>query len=96
MPVGSIPAVLTPQSGEALSHALLARYNLAPALLARFENGLLYRYIEGVVCTPDDLRKPEIWTATARRLGQWHGILPTSEAPADETLSTRYALAKVS
>lgn len=68
--------------GEALSHSLLASNKLAPALLARFENGLLYRFIEGSACSPADLRRPEVWPATARRLGQWHGILPTADAVA--------------
>jgi ethanolamine kinase len=51
---------------------------LAPPLLARFENGLMYRFVQGDVCTPEDLRKPEVYRAVAKLLGQWHGSLPIS------------------
>lgn len=73
---------LTIQLGEALSHALLAQKHLAPPLVARFQNGLLYRFIEGRPCTPADLRRDDIWPATARKIAEWHGILPTSETTA--------------
>ena len=68
--------------GEARSHSLLAQHSLAPALRARFNNGLLYSFIRGTPCTPDDLRRPDVWPATAHRLGQWHAILPVADAVA--------------
>lgn len=49
---------------------------MAPPLLARFKNGLLYRFIRGRVTTPDDLTRQAVWRGVARRLGQWHAILP--------------------
>ncbi|KAF1951491.1 kinase-like protein [Byssothecium circinans] len=70
--------VLIDRKREASSHCLLARHNLAPSLLARFENGLLYKFIQGDVCQPADLRRPEVWRGVAQRLGQWHAILPIS------------------
>jgi ethanolamine kinase len=63
---------------ETRSHCLLARHGLAPALHARFENGLLYKFITGTVCAPADLRRPEVWRGVAQRLGEWHAILPIS------------------
>jgi ethanolamine kinase len=63
---------------ETSSHCLLARHNLAPSLLARFNNGLLYKFIQGSVCAPADLRRPEVWRGVAQRLGQWHATLPIS------------------
>jgi ethanolamine kinase len=57
---------------------------LAPPLLARFKNGLLYRYIIGQVCTPKDLVSEPIWRAVARRLGEWHARLPVA-AVVEET-----------
>lgn len=89
----SYPAiVLTPRLGETRSHSLLARHKLAPPLLARFENGLLYKFIEGTVCAPPDLRRQEIWRGVARRLGQWHATLPISylitEIPPDNADTT--------
>lgn len=66
-------------AGESNSHALLARRGLAPALLARFKNGLLYSFIQGRVATPDDLTQAPIWRGVARRLAQWHAVLPIND-----------------
>ena len=55
---------------------LLASHNLAPPLLARFQNGMIYRYIPGTVCTPADLREEAVWRGVATRLGEWHASLP--------------------
>lgn len=66
------------KSGETRSHALLASRGLAPPLLARFENGLLYRFLRGRVAQPLDLTKPPIYRGVARRLAQWHAALPIS------------------
>ena len=62
--------------GECSSHALLSAHGLAPALLARFNNGLLYRYVAGRVCKVQDLSVRDVSLAIAARLGQWHGVLP--------------------
>lgn len=67
---------LTCGSGETASHLLLASYNLAPELLARFQNGMIYRFIPGRVCSPADLRTEYVWKGVAARLGQWHATLP--------------------
>lgn len=72
--------VIIDREREAKSHSLLAKHNLAPPLLARFNNGLLYKFIEGGACSSSDLRRPEVMRATARLLGTWHATLPTSEA----------------
>ncbi|KAM3073072.1 hypothetical protein ACMFMG_008790 [Clarireedia jacksonii] len=61
---------------ETQNHELLMQYNLAPALLARFKNGMLYRFIRGAVTSPADLRKQSIWRAVARRLAEWHAVVP--------------------
>jgi len=61
---------------ETQNHELLMGYGLAPQLLARFENGMMYRFIQGSVTHPDDLRKPAIYNAVARRLAQWHAVVP--------------------
>lgn len=73
---GNNTDILIDREREAKSHALLAQYGLAPPLLARFENGLLYKYIRGRVCTPQDLTQEPIWRAVARRLAEWHARLP--------------------
>jgi ethanolamine kinase len=68
--------VLIDRQRELNSHTLLASRGLAPSLLARFENGLMYKYVEGDVCVPEDLRKAEVYQQVAKRLGEWHGGLP--------------------
>ncbi len=65
-------------TGETRSHSLLARHGLAPSLYARFDNGLLYKYISGSVCSPADLRRPDVWRGVAQKLGEWHATLPIS------------------
>jgi ethanolamine kinase len=66
---------------EAQNHELLMKYSLAPELLARFQNGMIYRYITGSVTAPADLRKPSIYLAVARRLAQWHATVPCIADP---------------
>lgn len=74
---------------ETQNHELLMKFGLAPDLLARFNNGMLYRYIKGDVTSPADLRKEEIFHAVARRLAEWHAVIPcipaTHEAPVEES-----------
>lgn len=61
---------------ETQNHELLMQHGLAPELLARFNNGMMYRFIRGSVTLPEDLRKKEIYLAVARRLAQWHATVP--------------------
>ncbi|KAF2667474.1 kinase-like protein [Microthyrium microscopicum] len=75
---GNGTQVLIDRDRECASHSLLASHNLAPPLLARFKNGLLYRFISGKVCSPADLRRSDVWRAVARRLAEWHATLPIS------------------
>ena len=70
--------VLINREREVKAHNLLASMGLAPPLLARFENGLIYKFVQGDVCTPEDLRRPEVYRQVAKLLGQWHGSLPIS------------------
>ncbi|KAI9758160.1 MAG: hypothetical protein M1835_000621 [Candelina submexicana] len=84
---GNGTEVLIDRDREAISHSLLAQHNLAPPLLARFQNGLLYRFIRGRACISEDLTKENVWRAVARRLAQWHAKLPvisTSEVGGPE------------
>ena len=76
--------MLTPHIGECSSHLLLSRHSLAPPLLGRFPNGLLYRFVAGRVCSVDELSDPATYAAIARRLGEWHGVLPRHQPDAAE------------
>ncbi|KAI9680715.1 MAG: hypothetical protein M1817_004155 [Caeruleum heppii] len=80
--------VLIDRDRECTSHSLLSQHSLAPPLLARFQNGLLYKFIRGRVCTPPDLTREPIWRGVAQRLSEWHAVLPlvsavTSSVPAE-------------
>lgn len=61
---------------ETQNHELLMQHGLAPELLARFNNGMMYRFIPGSVTSPEDLRKSDIYLAVARRLAHWHATVP--------------------
>jgi ethanolamine kinase len=73
---GNGTELLIDRQRETQNHELLMAYDLAPTLLARFENGIMYRYIRGKVTAPADLREPRIYLAVARRLAQWHSTVP--------------------
>ncbi|EME48737.1 hypothetical protein DOTSEDRAFT_67687 [Dothistroma septosporum NZE10] len=77
--------VLIDRERELRAHNLLASRGLAPPLLARFDNGLLYRFIPGHVCSHKDLARPEIYRQVAKRLGQW-ASLPISAIAATPVL----------
>lgn len=49
-------------------------------MLARFQNGLLYRFIRGRPATNQDIVHAPLWRGVARRLGQWHAVLPLQAA----------------
>lgn len=78
---GSGTNLLTDREREWNSHSVLAHYNLASALLARFENGLIYRFTTGRVCDSVDLGKDSVWRGVARKMGEWHAILPIPGGP---------------
>lgn len=71
--------VLIDRAREIKAHNALSEKGLAPQLLARFDNGLMYRFVEGDVCTSQDLRKPQVYRQVAKRLGEWHATVPISE-----------------
>ncbi|KAL7276705.1 hypothetical protein RUND412_000286 [Rhizina undulata] len=80
--------ILIDRERECSSHLLLSRFNLAPPLLGRFSNGLLYRFVAGRVCGVRDMSKPEVWQGVAARLGEWHGVLPTTSTEPLESSSS--------
>lgn len=84
---GNNTHILIDRDREATSHSICAKFSLAPPLLARFQNGLLYRFIPGEVCSPKDLGTEHIWRAVARRLGQWHATLPISAISQTSTIN---------
>lgn len=73
---GNGTQILIDRQRETQNHELLMQYGLAPELLARFKNGMMYRFIRGKAASPEDLRKPSIYLAVARRLAEWHATVP--------------------
>ncbi|KAI4247832.1 MAG: hypothetical protein LQ352_006086 [Teloschistes flavicans] len=71
--------ILIDRERETHSHSLLSKHGLAPDLLARFQNGLIYRFIQGQVCVSNDLTQERVWRGVARRIAEWHAILPVNE-----------------
>ncbi|KAI0998219.1 hypothetical protein K3495_g9975 [Podosphaera aphanis] len=79
--------VLIDREREARNHELLMQYKLAPKLLARFQNGMLYRFLPGSVTSPADLRRRDVWLAIARRLAEWHAVVPCIPTPSEKQSS---------
>lgn len=73
---GNGTAVIIDREREAANHELLMKHGLAPELLARFANGMLYRFVPGTVAQAKDLSDPALIAAVARRLAQWHATVP--------------------
>ncbi|GAB1212616.1 hypothetical protein ATERTT37_001760 [Aspergillus terreus] len=92
---GNHTEILIDREREMRSHALLASHGLAPPLLARFQNGLLYRFIRGRPATNQDLVKAPTWRGVARRLGQWHAVLPIHNAVKSPVSTTDSAVQPV-
>jgi ethanolamine kinase len=74
-------AVLIDREREAENHELLMKHGLATQLLARFKNGMMYRYILGKPARAQDLSEPLILSAIARRLAHWHATVPCLPDP---------------
>ncbi|KAK0979047.1 hypothetical protein LTR54_015715 [Friedmanniomyces endolithicus] len=53
---GEGTAVLIDRERELRAHSRLATLGFAPPLLATFDNGIMYRFIRGSVCTPEAVR----------------------------------------
>ncbi|KAL8948398.1 MAG: hypothetical protein Q9222_005413 [Ikaeria aurantiellina] len=81
--------VLIDRERETQSHSTLSKHGLAPELLARFQNGLIYKFIRGQVCEPSDLTHERIWRGVAGRIAEWHARLPTLAAPVPDNVEPR-------
>ncbi|KAH8675863.1 choline/ethanolamine kinase [Xylariales sp. PMI_506] len=81
---GNGTQVLIDRQRETQNHELLMKYHLAPALLARFNNGMMYRFLKGRAAAPEDLRQAPIYLAVARRIAQWHATVPCVPSPRAE------------
>lgn len=46
----------------------------------------MYRFIRGQACDPSDLTQERVWRGVARRIAEWHAVLPVSAAATSITL----------
>ncbi|KAK0248758.1 hypothetical protein LTR91_014520 [Friedmanniomyces endolithicus] len=69
---GEGTAVLIDRERELRAHSRLATLGFAPPLLATFDNGIMYRFIRGSVCTPEMLDAELDWVST--KLGGTPGL----------------------
>lgn len=74
---GSGTSNMIDREKEIRAHNLLAYKGMASPLLARFENGFIYGFIPGDPCEPQDFHDAKTSREIAKRLGEWHGRLPT-------------------
>jgi ethanolamine kinase len=68
--------IIIDREREIANHELLMRHGLAPPLIAKFENGIIYRFVPGIVAQPENIRTKRISLAIARQLARWHAVLP--------------------
>ncbi|KAK9477500.1 kinase-like domain-containing protein [Lipomyces japonicus] len=64
---------------EFCTHVHLHTNGLAPALYARFKNGLVYGYVQGRAVDYRELGNPILINSVASMLAQWHTVLDASE-----------------
>ncbi|KAL7752539.1 hypothetical protein RI367_002073 [Sorochytrium milnesiophthora] len=75
------------RNAESNNMSWLQSHGLAAPLHARFDNGLVYGFIPGAVCTADDLSKSDVYPAIAEHLAIWHS-LPLADDAAPTTFNT--------
>lgn len=57
---------------EFVLHLVLNSLNLAPAVHARFRNGLIYGFLPGRSLQPEELLSEQLYLSIAQQLGNWH------------------------
>lgn len=67
---------------EFVLHLVLTSLHLAPAIYARFKNGLVYEYIPGRSLIPEEMQRPGIYPLIAQRLGIWHDTVNCNDIDA--------------
>ncbi|KAI8610958.1 choline/ethanolamine kinase [Chytriomyces sp. MP71] len=59
---------------EMINMIVLSRNGMSPQLHARFMNGIVYGYVEGVPFSVEDMREPHKSSLVAAQLANWHSI----------------------
>merc|ERR1711971_1445703 len=71
---GNQSEILIDRNREVENMKLLASQGLGANIVAEFENGIAYDYIEGRTISQNDLFSSEIWPLVARKLAKFHKI----------------------
>ncbi|CZT19456.1 related to ethanolamine kinase [Ramularia collo-cygni] len=67
-------------------HKMLSDHGLAPSLLVRFPNGHGYQFLNGTVCSAEDMTTKRVWANVAREMARWHATLPAVELDTPERI----------
>ncbi|CAF0957644.1 unnamed protein product [Adineta steineri] len=54
--------------------SILSKYELAQPILLQFNNGIIYKFIPGKICSRDDIRDINIASFIALQMAQYHSI----------------------
>lgn len=81
---GNRSNILIDRERELKNHLLLQEHDLAPTLIAKFQNGLLYPYQPGKALKPTEM--PTYYVPIARKLAEWHTLPCADETELWETL----------
>lgn len=73
---GNQSSILIDHQTELETRALLAERQLVVPLIARFKNGLNYKFLPGRAYTPGDMAKEPIWRGISDLGAEWHAKLP--------------------
>lgn len=63
---------------EIRNHLALHEKGFAALLYGSFRNGLVYGFVNGSVCTPEDLASPDIAALIATKLAKMHNAMTIS------------------
>lgn len=87
---GENTEVLIDRRKEIENFKLLYNYGFAPRLLATFENGLSYEYLDGKPLSKTDVFDEQVWRKIAQRMAEMHRNITTCDGinplPTESTL----------
>lgn len=88
---GSGTNLIIDRHREFILHLLLNSMDLAPPVYARFNNGLIYGFLEGRSLEPSELKHENLYPLIAQQLGNWHSKVGISSVKNGVTKLRQYA-----
>ncbi|KAI9136303.1 kinase-like domain-containing protein [Paraphysoderma sedebokerense] len=78
---GQNTELLIDRQGELSNMLALSKEGLAPSAYGKFQNGMVYGYVDGRVCSVSDLTSPTVAPLIAKHMAIWHTrIRPTDDS----------------